>query len=170
MVTKQKLLQSIHQSRTQLIKALGELTDEQLTAIKDDQGWSVQDHIAHITAWEQSVQSVVEGKERYHGLGVDEATYFSGDFDKMNDRIFQQRQNLPLKTVLDQFHTVHNQFVEQIEAMTEAELLLPFRHYLSQGTKENDNRLLIELIQGNTVGHYAEHLAWIETFVSGNNP
>ena len=168
MSKKQELLQSIQQSWTQLTTSLNQMSGAQLTAVKDSQGWSVQDHLAHITTWEQSVQCVIEGKERYQGLGVDEAAYLSGDFDKMNDQIYKRHKNLPLKTVIDQFYAVHNQFLEQIEALSDADLAQPYRHYLPSDTKDvDDDRTLIDLVSGNTAGHYEEHLAWIERLVNG---
>lgn len=165
-MTKQELLQSIGRSWNGLTKALEQLTTEQLTAVKDHQGWSVQDHIAHLTVWEQSVQGVLQGQERHQALGVDEAAYLARDFDKMNEQIYQEQKNQPLNSVIDHFFAVHSDFVTQIEALTETELSRPFRHYLPQDTRDDDDRPLIDLIYGNTAGHYDDHLEWIEALVN----
>lgn len=165
--TKEDLRESIQQSWDHLTKALERLTNEQLTTVKDDQGWTIQDHIAHLTVWEQSVLSALRGKERYQGLGVDEATFLAHDYDKMNDQIYQRHKNLSLKTIIDQSHAIHNQLLDQIEAMNDVELSRPYRNFLPANSKDEDDRFMIDVIHGNTAGHYEEHLEWIERLVNG---
>jgi hypothetical protein len=160
-----ELLQSIDQSWDKLTTALDRLPEEKMTASQDRQGWTVKDHIAHITVWERSVICFLQGRERYQGLGVDEATYLSRDFDKINAKIYQQTRNLSLERVLDQFRAVHSELFGFVEALTDDDLQKPYHSYLPKDSQDEDERLAVDVTYANTAGHYDEHLNWIETLV-----
>jgi hypothetical protein len=166
-ITRRELLESINRSWDKLTKALNHLSEEEMTAIKDPQGWTVKDHIAHITAWERSIIFLLQGKERYQGLGVDEGTYLSRDYDKINHRLFQQTKDLPFEGLIEQFRAIHGFLILFIEALTNGDLQMPYRRYLPDDSKDDDDRLTIDIICGNTANHYDEHLDWIEELVQG---
>lgn len=165
--TREELLQSINQSWDKLTTALDRLPEEKMTSAQDHQGWTVKDHVAHITAWERSVIFMLQGRERYQGLGVDEATYLSRDFDKINAKIYQQARNLSFERVLEQFRAIHSELFGLVEALMDDDLQRSYRSYLPESSKDEDERLAVNVIYANTTSHYDEHLGWIETLARG---
>ena len=161
--TKAELLANIESAWTTLNAALDRLTDKQMTTVKDAQGWMVKDHIIHLTAWERSAAFFLQGQPRHAGLGVDQALYVNGSYDDINAAIFQQRKDMPLAEALAQFRDVHRQLMQLLQPLTDADLHKTYRQYLHD--ELGDNRSAIEVIYGNTTGHFGEHLNWIETLV-----
>ena len=108
---------------------------------------------------------LLQRRERYQGLEIDEATYLSRDYDRINDRIYQQTKNLSFERVIDQFRAVHGELFVLVEALTDGDLQKPYRCYLPENSKDDDDRLTVNVIYANTTNHYDEHLDWIETLV-----
>ena len=89
--TRAELLSEIDGTWTKLNTALDGLTQEQMTEIRDPEGWAVKDHLTHMAAWERSVVVFLQGRPRHEGLGVDEQLYETGGDDKINAAI-QEKQ------------------------------------------------------------------------------
>lgn len=161
--TKAELLAGIEQARANLVKGLEQLTNQQMTTIQDAQGWTVKDHIAHIAAWERSAVFFLRGKPRYAGLRVDPALYMNGSADEVNAAMFQQSKEIPLETVLAEFHDVHQELLELLRILTDIDLQKKYPEYLPE--EPGDDRTAMEVIYSNTTGHFDEHLGWIEELV-----
>lgn len=65
--TQAELIEAIDSAWMELEGFLSTLTDE--TALRDDQGWSVADHVAHVAVWEDSVSILFDGRPRQWLLG-----------------------------------------------------------------------------------------------------
>lgn len=163
--TKAALLAAIDPAWTALNAAIDRLSEDQLTARRDAQGWTVKDHLIHLTAWERSVIFLLQGKPRHDGLGVSADVYLHGDDDAINAAIYQQRRTLPLAEALAQFRAVHQQLMRMLQPLSDADIQQPYRHYLPNEPGDGGDRPVIDLISGNTVHHFAEHLAWIHSLV-----
>lgn len=163
MNTKAELLATIEPAWAALNAALDRLTDIQKTTIKDAQGWTVKDHLIHLAAWERSVVFFLKGRPRHAGLGVDQALYEIGSFDDINAAIFEQRKEIPLAEAVAQFRDIHRHLIQVLQPLADADLHKPYRHYLPD--ELGDDRSAIDVIYGNTTGHFEEHLNWIETLV-----
>jgi hypothetical protein len=165
--TKTELLTENEHTWASLNTALDHLTEAQMTALKDAQGWSVKDHLIHLTVWERSVVFLLQGKPRHAGLGVEEALFLKGSDDDINAVVFQQRKDLPLVEALAQFRDVHQQLLKLLASLTDADLQKPYRHYLPDEPRKGDGPPAINVIYGNSARHFAEHLVWIEALVGG---
>lgn len=161
--SKTDLLVSIESAWAALNAALESLSVSQLTTIMDAQGWAVKDHIIHLTVWERSALFLLQGRPRSAGLGVDPALFQNGSFDDINAVIFQRYKGMPLTEALVQFREVHQQLMQLLQSLTDADLHQPYHHYTP--TERNDDRSAIEVVYANTAGHFAEHLNWIETLL-----
>ena len=73
--TKAQLLAEMERDWKALQRALGKLTDAQMTRRLDAAGWNVKDHLVHLMAWERSVVFLLQGKPRHEGLAVSEEVY-----------------------------------------------------------------------------------------------
>ncbi|GIV96018.1 MAG: hypothetical protein KatS3mg057_0675 [Herpetosiphonaceae bacterium] len=161
-----ELLAEIERAWDVFHATLDRLTETQMTTIKDAQGWTVKDHLIHLTAWERSVISFLQGEARHIGLGIDESVYLTGNEDAINAAVYQQQRNISLQAVLDRLRATHQQLIVLVQRLTDTDLQQPYRHYLPDEPGDGDGPPAINLIYGNAVHHFYEHLAWIEGLVT----
>ncbi len=160
--TKAQLQKEITSNWEELNRLLDSIPEAELIAPVDAQGWAVKDHVTHMTAWERSVVFLLQGKPRHEGLGVAESLYDEGDDGRTNEAIYRQHKDLPPAKALAQFRAVHSQLLSMLEPLTDADLHLPYRHYLPDEPGEGDGPAVFWLIVGNTVGHFQDHSKWIK--------
>lgn len=163
--TKAALLEDIERAWVALNTELARLTEAQMTTLRDAQGWTVKDHLTHLTAWERSVAFLLQGQPRHEGLGVEEPVYLHGTFDDINGVIQQQHKDLPLAEALAQFRGTHQRLLTLLQTLTDADLNKRYNHYLPQEPREGGGPPAIDLVYGNTADHFSEHLVWIKTLV-----
>lgn len=162
--SKAVLLNHIERDWKALHNLLDSLSTEQLTNIRNADGWSIKDHIAHMTAWEDSVVAFLTGKPRHSGLGVSESLYLSEDLDAMNHAIFLAHRDEPLSDVQAQFRRTHIRLLDLLAPLTDEDLNKPYSHYLPAEPGDN-NWPAINVVYGNTAYHYRTHQGWIETML-----
>lgn len=162
--SKSQLLSEIDRSWIALNSYLASLSEDQMTALRDERGWTIKDHLAHLSVWERSVVFFFQGKPRYQALGIDQALFTSDDFDEQNEVARKQSESMPLGEVIAQLKKVHGELMDFVNPLTEADLNRPFRSY-PPDTPTEDQRSVRNLIQGDSSEHFSEHLAWIEAIV-----
>ncbi len=162
--TKAELIATIEHAWPTLNTALDRLTPSQLTQ-KDTEGWTVKDHVTHIAAWERSVVFLLQGKPRHAGLDVSPAVYEQGDEDAINAVIQQQHSTLSWNDALTQLRNVHRQMMTLLGSLSDADLQQPYRYYLPDEPGDGDGPPAINVIYGNTAGHFGEHQEWIAALV-----
>lgn len=159
-MAKAELLAEIDKAWVALNSHLGHLSDVQMTAIYDEKGWTVRDHLTHLTAWEDSVAFLLQGRPRHKALQIEESLFASGSFDDMNNVIQEQRKGLSLNQAIAQLRSTHDKLMRALQPLTETDLERPLRHFLPS-SPPSDDRSLAELIRDNTADHFSEHLTWI---------
>jgi hypothetical protein len=165
--TKAELLRDTAESWEELNSLLDQLPEGQATGPQDAEGWTVKDHVIHMTAWERSVVFFLQGKPRHEGLGVEEQLYQTGDDDAINDAVYEQRKDLPLTDVLAQFRNVHSQLLNLMQPLSDADLQKPYRHYLPNEPGDGADRKAFDVIYANAADHFREHLSYIRALISG---
>jgi hypothetical protein len=163
--TKKELLEHIERDWSAINQLLDGLSDHQWTGITDAEGWTVKDHLTHLSAWENSVIALLTGKPRHEGLGVSEEVYFSEDYDVINQAICQNHWHDSLEEVRGQFQSTHAQLMRLIEPLSDEDLNQPYAHYLPDEPGEGNDRPAINLVYGNTSDHFREHQGWIEAML-----
>lgn len=163
--TKAELTGEIENAWTSLNAALDQLTEAQMTKIRDAEGWTVKDHLVHMMVWERSVVVLLQGQPRHAGLDIDEQLYLSGDEDAINAAIQEQRKDVSLSEALSELREVHRQLLSLIEPLTNDELYKANSDFQPEASGERDERPVIGLIYGNTANHFREHQEWIESLV-----
>ncbi len=164
--TRDELLQIIEESWDEFNSALERLSDDVITSVKDRQGWTVKDILAHISAWERSVVFLLQGQERFQGLGVSENTFLSGNIDEINDEIYQQNIDYPLEYIRTEFQAVHVDLLDKIRQLQDSDLHKPTRSYIPEDSNDDSSSVLIQVFFANTSEHYDEHREWIESLIS----
>ncbi len=162
---KENLLARIGTNWSDLQAGLDRLTIEQMTEIRDAQGWNVKDHIVHLAAWERSIVFFLQRRPRYAGLGVEKALYRGDSVDAVNAAIHERNKDIPLADVRAEFQRVHRKFVDLLQSMTDADLQKPFSEFQPEEEITADNRPAHQVIDDNTAGHYEEHQPWLDALV-----
>ena len=154
--TKAALLARIRAARAALELALARLDEAALTTPGPD-GWTIQDHLFHLSAWLRKTTAVLHGRPGHEALGVPQALYERGDEDGINARLQQQSQLLRLSDVFKVFRASHTDMLAYIESQPEAWLTSPY----NPADAEDDRRVL-DAIASNSYEHDEQHLQWIE--------
>lgn len=163
--TKAELLERIRDSRTALERAVDQAGEAALTTAAPN-GWSGKDYLAHIAAWETSLVALLRGEPRYEAMGLDAATYQSGDVDALNETLYDRDRALSLPDVLLRFQRVHEGVIAEVDRLTDADLYRPYSDFQPDAPDNRDP--IINWIAGNTFGHYDEHRLALEALASSS--
>ena len=156
------LLKRVQHAWVELEQAFAGLSDEQMN-IPGAGGWSIKDHLAHLTAWEQfMLQCHLRGRPAHKVMQVDEATWKTLDENGINDILYQRSRQRPVAEVMADRHRSHEQVVTTLEQIPFADLMKP--NY----PDDPQARPLIGWVIGNTYEHYQEHRAYIEALIKQN--
>jgi hypothetical protein len=132
------------------------LTPAEMTEPGPDGGWSIKDHIAHLTAWRRMVLAVMRGKQRWEGLGLPPEVVRNGTLDSINEVLYKITRDENLDSVLTDFRSATAELMAQLASMKDADLERPFNPI-----NPNSTAILRDGIIGDTYGHDLEHLEWI---------
>lgn len=165
--TKADLLAHIEEQWNALHGLFNILTDHELTEIKNPDGWSIKDHVAHMTAWENFVIATLTGHPRHEGLGIPKAVYDTDDIDTINKAIFELHKDEPTHVVFPAFHHTHQKLLALIEQLSDEDLNKAYSHFLP--TDSGGHLPVINVIYGNTAHHFKEHLGWIQAMLAKHN-
>jgi hypothetical protein len=160
---KTKLLAEVEQAWNTLNGKLDGYTEGQLSEPRDDAGWAAKDHMVHMAMWERSVIFLFKRQPRHLGLGVERELYNSGDEDAVNDVIFKQHAGLTAAEAREKLRTTHQELIAVLEPLEDADLTRRFNEYLPEDA--DDDRPAVNVVYGNTVHHYPDHMGWIDTLI-----
>ncbi len=160
--TKADVLDLVRSTHAVLEQAIGQLTDEQINTLTADNGWSVKDIMAHITAWERVLlRSHIEGRPYEQAVEGNESLPPLNTVDEINDWFYQQRKATPLTDVRATFQKVYQDTLAALEQMSESELL-------EGRSKVRPEASMLQVVAENTWEHYAEHTAMIRRLATDN--
>jgi len=154
-----KFTASIDAARNDLHSFLAAVTPGQASK-RDQAGWSVKDHVAHLAVWEDSVTILFRGGRRHEALGVDEPLLTAGSFDEINEVIRARLEGSTLQEAIRTLEGAHKQLMGHLRTLRDADLNAKAREFFPQAPA-NDDRPLTSLIWDNTGGHFTAHLEWM---------
>jgi hypothetical protein len=153
-----ELLAEIDASWTRLMETMSAASESQKTGAADPQGWTVLDHMAHITAWERSVLFPLEGKRRHEALGITEEEY-KQDIDTSNELIRTQTQGHAYEQVMSDAGQMHESLIAAVKS-TDLDTLWKSIADVCPGDSASE-RSFMEILMGDTAEHYDEHRDYI---------
>ena len=125
-INKTQLLSRIQTSRAPLDTMLAQLTEEQMTQPGVEGKSSVKDILAHITTWEQHLvrrlqAALQDGKAEVYVVAPGEPD----NTDSVNELIFVQNQQLPLRQVVSDFHQSLQDVLQSVGRISDKDLFDP---------------------------------------------
>jgi len=130
---------------------------------RDQAGWSLKDHVAHLAVWEDSIVILFRGG-RHEALGIAEPFYAAAGFDEINEVIRVRLEGTALQEAIQDLEAAHRPLMGHLAALRDADLNAKAREFFPQ-LPRNDDRLLTSLIWANTGRHFTEHLEWMRALV-----
>jgi hypothetical protein len=131
---------------------------------RDQAGWSVKDHVAHLAVWEDSVVILFRGGRRHEALGIEEPFYAASSMDEINEVIKVRLEGTALQEAIRNLEGAHRQLMGHLRTLRDADLNAKAREFFPQAPR-NDDRSLASLIWDNTGRHFTEHQEWMRDLV-----
>ena len=141
-ISKDGLLRRISQSFRALRSSLEALPRDRFTE-KLSTGWSLNENLAHLAAWEETVPKRVAAVLE---SGEDPKLY--DDIDAFNARAAAEAQGKTTDELLARWSAAHERVLEAVRSMP-----------------EDAERLAFEIVEWNTTGHYPDHFEDIDAAI-----
>jgi len=156
---KAELMARLQREWAAVEQAISGLTEAQMVA-PGEEGWSVKDHLAHLTHWEQIlVLSQLGDRPFVEAANVDDETARLPPEGGLNESMQQRDKDRPLAEVLADSRRSHQQVLDTLDGMDFAYLMRP------RYPDDPDRGPLINWVIGNTYEHYREHREYIQTVI-----
>jgi hypothetical protein len=117
MDNKHKLLELLAEARQAEQSFIFGISEEERARRGTFQEWSAKDEIVHIAAWKGIMC------ERFRAFQAGQVPPAFDDWDAVNEEIYQRHQEDTFSEALDYLELSYNQLVEQVQAMSEEDLL-----------------------------------------------
>jgi hypothetical protein len=135
-ISKGKLVGEISHGYRALRSAIEALPRERL-AEKLSTGWSLNENVAHLAAWEETIPPRVAGVLK---SGEDPKLY--DDVDAFNARVVREAHGKTTAELLARWTAAHDRVLETVNTIP-----------------EDADRLAFDIVEWNTTGHYPDHHA-----------
>lgn len=157
-ITTQNVMQHLTAGWNDLQSFLSTLSADQFIAPTDAAGWAIRDHLLHLAVWEAGIIALLQGHSRIAAMGIDAITWESHDDDLINEAIRKHHQQATIHEVQTLLQRTHEQMLQQVATMSDADLARPFRDFQPDSERTEP---IVGWIAGNSWGHSAEHLPWM---------
>lgn len=139
-----QLLEAIKTSWNPCVALIDALTDEQWTSATDAQGWTVKDHVAHVTAWENVMIEVFRGgSPQYATLQMPETDWAAGGIERADAIIHARKAGQSLRRVKHNRDVTHARIVTILTELPDEALTRPFREF---GAVDAERSVLVEMM------------------------
>ncbi len=157
---------SIHDALVEMQKAWSRLMTVMSRAPRaayetktDDRGWTPLDHLAHVTAWERSRLTWLQGRPRFEGLGVTSAQFKLG-YDELNELVRQQTAGRGYDELMEEARKGHQAMVAEVQSFDPSDI----DH--AGGIERQEIARVGALLKENLADHYDEHREYIERILA----
>lgn len=167
LTTKQDLIAQTTTAWNTFVTYVDGLTAEQWTEPRDAAGWSVKDHVSHVTHWDRAVIAALRNQvPMRETLGISETAWSAGSFDPMNEEIRHLANTEGVDRVRADRDATWTDLVALMDELSEEQLGQSGAEAgLAVGTGPLAEPVL-EVLADYWAGHYAEHLRDIQAIVA----
>ncbi len=152
-----ELLSQMQAGRTRLETALARVDAGQMDVPVLPNGWSIKDLLFHLGFWERRTTALYETLRRG---AVPETARNDDEVNALNARAYTEGRDRPLDEVRTEEAAAYQALLAVAEKAPETDIFDPGRFCWTEG------RPFFNWIEGNTYGHYDEHLpevlAWLD--------
>ena len=124
--------------------------------VRNADGWSAKDHIAHIAAWKRSFVLWLDDISGHDVLGISAELFNWGDLDRVNAGILDVFRDRPWAEIRSEAISAHGAWIDAIDAQPESRLQAPMGKIS-----------LIEALPDLTWEHDRDHLIWLKQPLAG---
>lgn len=160
------LLAEIDAAWNRLMDTMSAASEGGKVEAADPQGWTVLDHMAHVTAWERSVWFPLEGKSRHEAVNLTEEQFLQ-DIDSSNELIRAQTRGHTYEQVMADADESHQSLIADLRNSSLEELWKPALQLCPDDTDIGE-RPFIDVLMGDTSSHYDEHRGYISEILSAS--
>ena len=149
--THAEVIELIRRERSALESTLSRLSETQMQQPFKENGWTVKDFLAHITAWEQRL--VQWTRESLQGITPQRpAPGMTWDnLDRLNEMTYLEARDRPLDEVQAEYRRSHEQVLKLVGELTQEDLFDPQRFAWRNGDP------MWHMVAANTWWHDREH-------------
>ncbi len=160
---KAELLDDLNTRWNAFVVYVDSLPHEQWTGPTDPAGWTVSDHVAHVTAWDRAVIELFRDRvPEQRTLQVSDAAWASG-MDAINEEIRQRTMGRPVGTLKSERDATFADMATAVANFSDEDLERPGGEFgLDEG-----GTCLREVLVGYLGGHYDKHRQYIVTLIEG---
>jgi len=166
--SKQELIDYTTAEWEALVTYVDGLADDQWTGPKDAAGWSVKDHVSHVTLWDRAVIEALRHQvPMQETLGISGSAWSAASFDPMNEEIRHLAVDESVDRVKADRDATWTDLVSLMGELSEEQLTRSGAEAgLAVGSEPLDEPVL-HVLKDYFGAHYAEHLQDIQTIVGG---
>jgi len=160
---KAELLDDLHGRWDEFVRYIDSFSHEQWTGPADPAGWTVSDHVAHVTAWDRAVVELFRDRiPEQRTLQVSDVAWATGT-DAINEEIRQRTSGRPVGMLKSERDATFADLADAVANFSDEDLERPGGEFgLDEGGK-----CLREVLVGYLGGHYDEHRQYIVALVEG---
>ena len=174
-ITKRDLIASTTSAWDALVAYVDGVPDEQWTGPKDAAGWSVKDHVSHLTNWDRAVIALLRNKvPLQETLGISAAAWSAGSYDPMNEEIRQLTVNDSVNRVKADRDITWTDLLALLNELSDEQLARPAGEVglvVGQPALNPSARSesVLQVLVDWCGSSYAEHFRYITTLVEGQS-
>ena len=174
-ITKQDLIASTTSAWDALVAYVDGLPEEQWSGPKDAAGWSVKDHVSHLTQWDRAVIALLRDQvPLQETLGISAAAWSAGSYDPMNEEIRQLAVDDSVQKVKADRDATWADLVALLSELSDEQLARPAGEVglvVGQPALNPSARSesVLQVLVDWCGGSYAEHLRYITTLIEAQS-
>lgn len=144
-------------------RLLDGLPDAQWDGPTDDTGWTIKDHVAHVTAWENVMIEIFRsGTPPWQTLQIGEDEFAAHGYTTANALIHARTQGQSVRRARRNRELTHVRLMAMLDALEESEFQRPFSD-LAPGA---GSATVLESLTAFLIRHYDAHRRGIEAILA----
>ncbi len=161
---KDGLVAQIQTSRRALWSFVDGLSDDEMTALHDAQGWAIKDHLVHLALWQNGIAALLRRQPRWPAMGLTDAeARDSVNSDAINALLQPKYADMTAQDARQFLRDSQDALDAALAPLSTEDLLKSYSSY-DPDESERDT-FVVAYVIGNSCGHYEEHLPWTEAII-----